>query len=237
MHIAELFRSLQGEGRLTGTPSIFVRLSGCNLRCRFCDTRYASWEPDGEHLSIEQVVARIQALAAPTPESVQGVGHVVITGGEPMIAPELVALCDAIHGLKMHITIETAATRYLPVACDLMSISPKLVNSTPTPEEGAEWISHHERNRYAPEVIERSNAEYDCQFKFVIDRIEDCREVMAYLADFPQISRSRVMLMPQGIDAEELAAKALWLEPYCLEHGLAFCPRRQIEWFGPGRGV
>jgi 7-carboxy-7-deazaguanine synthase len=86
-------------------------------------------------------------------------------------------------------------------------------------------------------VIERFNAEYDCQFKFVIDRIEDCREVMAYLADFPQISRSRVMLMPQGVDAEELAAKALWLEPYCLEHGLAFCPRRQIEWFGPGRGV
>ena len=56
MRIAEIFRSLQGEGRLTGTDSLFVRFSGCNLRCRFCDTRYASWSPEGEDLSLEEVL-------------------------------------------------------------------------------------------------------------------------------------------------------------------------------------
>jgi 7-carboxy-7-deazaguanine synthase len=70
----------------------------------------------------------------------------------------------------------------------------------------------------------------------VIDRPEDCEEVAAYLAEFPQIERGRVMLMPQGIDADALAEKAAWLEPYCAQQGFQFCPRRQIEWFGAARG-
>jgi 7-carboxy-7-deazaguanine synthase len=119
----------------------------------------------------------------------------------------------------------------------LMSISPKLSNSTPPPERDPRWAWRHAHNRHAPDVIRRLAAEYDCQWKFVIDRPEDCEEVETYLAEFPQIERSRVMLMPQGIDPNALAEKAAWLEPYCAQQGFQFCPRRQIEWFGTQRGT
>ncbi len=88
MRIAEIFRSLQGEGRLTGVDCVFVRTSGCNLRCRFCDTRYASWEPEGDYISVEEVVGRVERLAAEA-----NVDHVVVTGGEPMMLPDVVPLC------------------------------------------------------------------------------------------------------------------------------------------------
>jgi 7-carboxy-7-deazaguanine synthase len=236
MRIAEIFRSLQGEGRLTGTPSVFVRTSGCLLRCRFCDTRYASWEPEGETLSVEQILAQAEEVARATDQGPE-VEHIVITGGEPMMTSEIVPLATAFRQRGKHITIETAGTRYQPVACDLMSISPKLSNSIPTAEQGWGIIDLHQRRRYVPAVIRRLNAEYDCQFKFVVDCPADCEEVLAYLADFPEIDRNRVMLMPQGVDAEGLEEKAAWLEPYCAETGLQFCPRRHVGWFGGGRGT
>jgi len=245
MRIAEIFRSLQGEGRLTGTDSIFVRASGCNLRCWFCDTRYASWEPEGEELSVEEVLARAQRLArpprdesqAPEHRPGQATRHVVITGGEPMLFADLAALAQAFRDRGWHITIETAGTVYQAVACDLMSISPKLSGSTPSPELGPEWSRRHETARQAAEVIRRLVAEYDYQLKFVVDRREDCDEVLRYLDKFTEVDRGRVMLMPQGTDAVELARKAEWLEPYCRGVGLGFCPRRHIEWFGARRGT
>ena len=287
MRIAEIFRSLQGEGRLTGTPSLFVRASGCNLYCRFCDTPYASWTPEGDDLSVAEILARVEAVSknsnrglfqfsfdengtVPFPKTMtKGSGvekgselfigenssdpfsapfsapinssdpffrHVVLTGGEPLLWADLVPLAAALRKRGLHITIETAGTRYLPVACDLMSISPKLSNSSPTAREQAAWLACHERNRHAPEVIRRLRAEYDCQFKFVVDSLADCQEVLDYLATFPEIDRRQVWLMPQGTDAAALAEKAAWLEPYCAAQGVSFCPRRHIEWFGPGRG-
>ena len=251
MRIAEMFRSLQGEGRLTGVESIFVRTAGCNLRCRYCDTPYASWTPEGEELSVIEILDRVEQLRqSPQPAFLErfmnsspllkgegtGVHHVVLTGGEPMLWADLVALADRLRQNGWHITIETAGTLYLPVACDLMSISPKLSNSTPRAERDARWAQHHATHRYAPNVICRLIAEYDCQLKFVIDCPADCDEVLAYLTALPEIERSRVMLMPQGVDAESLVQKTLWIEPFCVAHGLTFCPRRQIEWFGSERG-
>jgi 7-carboxy-7-deazaguanine synthase len=232
MRIAEIFRSLQGEGRMTGVDSVFVRTSGCNLRCRFCDTPYASWSPEGDFLSVEEVLERVQAIA---PEA--DLRHIVVTGGEPMLVAELVSLCAELRRRKFHVTIETAGTCYKPVECDLMAVSPKLSNSTPRPNEAPARIGAHERNRAAPDVIRRLNAEYDCQFKFVVENPTDCDEVIRYLAGFPEIDRGRVSLMPLGTDAKELMCKARWLEPYCLQHGLTFCPRRHIEWFGCRRGT
>ena len=72
MRIAEIYRSVQGEGFLTGTESSFVRASGCNLRCSYCDTPYASWEPEGEDLAVEAILARLDEIDC---------RHVVITGG------------------------------------------------------------------------------------------------------------------------------------------------------------
>ena len=258
MRIAEIFRSIQGEGRLTGVDSVFIRTSGCNLRCRYCDTPYASWSPEGEELSVSEILEKVSELffssiavekvselffssvaadAGGNNSSDTFFRHVVLTGGEPMLFAELIPLTAALSEREYHITIETAGTLYLPVACDLMSISPKLSNSTPPPERDPRWTWRHTLNRHAPEVIRRLVAEYDYQLKFVVDCPDDCREVEEYLAEFPEIERRRVMLMPQGVEAEVLAEKAVWLEPYCVDHGFTFCPRRQIEWFGAQRGT
>lgn len=223
MRIAEIYRSVQGEGFLTGTESSFVRASGCNLRCSYCDTPYASWEPEGEDLAVEAILARLDEIDC---------RHVVITGGEPMLFAELIPLSDGLRARGRHITIETAGTLYLPLACDLMSISPKLANSTPDNSAGRGWTSRHERSRHMPEVIRRLVEEYPYQLKFVVGNIADCEEVERYLDDFPQIDRQRVMLMPMGIEREELERAGRWLEPYCRKAGLHYCPRKHIEWFG-----
>ena len=138
---------------------------------------------------------------------------------------------------EMYITIETAGTRYLAVDCDLMAVSPKLSNSTPRRRGRGSGSAIHERNRAASGVVRRLNAEYDCQFKFVVGTPADCTEVRAIWPHFPEIDRRRVLLMPMGTKRAELEQIALWLEPYCREHGLTFCPRRHIEWFGCRRGT
>lgn len=228
MRIAEIFQSIQGEGFLTGTESVFVRTSGCNLRCWYCDTPYASWQPEGEDCPVEEIVSRVRQFE---------LRHVVLTGGEPMLYAELIPLAAELAGLAKHITIETAGTLYLPVRCDLISISPKLANSTPSADRAPGWAERHQRSRHAPDCIRRLVAEHQYQLKFVVDCIEDCDAVGRYLEEFPEIDRNRVMLMPQGVDAELLARKAEWLEPYAAEHGLRYCPRRHIEWFGSTRGT
>jgi 7-carboxy-7-deazaguanine synthase len=248
MHIAEIFRSLQGEGRLTGVESVFIRVSGCNLRCRYCDTDYASWSANGNELSVQEILQAVdRCSAAEPPEHLKSdlttrysplatPRHAVITGGEPMLFDETVSLTRFLRQAGWHVTIETNGTRYLLVACDLLSISPKLRNSSPPPERGPHWHLKHESGRHAPRVIERLIDEYEYQVKFVIDTPEDCREVERYLTEMPRIDRRRVLLMPQGTDLTLLADKAHWLEPYCRQHGLSFCPRKHLEWFGPGRG-
>src|ERR1700761_5037529 len=140
MFISEIFHSIQGEGELTGVPSVVCRASGCNLRCSWCDTKYASWNPEGETIPLAEVAHRV--LAYPS-------RHCVLTGGEPMAASEIPALAEQLRAAGRHITIETAGT-ISPggIACDLASLSPKLSNSTPA--EGAispGWRERHEALR------------------------------------------------------------------------------------------
>lgn len=124
MLISEVFYSLQGEGELSGVPSVFIRTSGCNLRCVWCDTPYASWNPEGTRQSVDLLLRAVEAHHAAR--------HVVITGGEPMIAPGIRDLARELKQRDYHVTIETAAT-IAPdgIACDLASMSPKLLNSAP----------------------------------------------------------------------------------------------------------
>src|SRR5262249_810915 len=138
--------------------------------------------------------------------------HAVLTGGEPMLFAELVPLAAALKERGFHITIETAGTLYLPLACDLMSINPKLAGSTPPVERDARWHERHERNRHVPEVIRRLVRDYEYQIKFVVDSQRDCQEAELWLTEFPQIDRSRVLMMPQGTDLQTLQEKAQWLE-------------------------
>ena len=228
MRIAEIYRSVQGEGLLTGVPSVFVRASGCNLRCWFCDTPYTSWQPEGRDMSTDEIVAQVEEWETQ---------HVVVTGGEPMLFAELIPLCERLRAGGRHVTIETAGTLYLPAPCDLMSISPKFATSAPSAKTHPRWHRRHERERHRPDVIRRLVSEYEYQMKFVIDSREDLASVGVYLDEFPEICRERVLMMPQGVEQEQLEARAAWLRPYCEAEGLVFCPRKQIEWFGPVRGT
>lgn len=254
MRIAEIYSSLQGEGRLTGTPSALVRASGCNLRCWFCDTPFTSWRPEGEDRSVAEVVAEIERLKSAGGPWVDAwrslehnphepgaaapkLRHVILTGGEPMLFAELIPLSEQLRERNWHITIETSGTLFLPVQCDLMSISPKLASSTPVRQGAGAWSDRHERDRHQPLVIRRLLDTFDCQLKFVIDSQADCDAVQRWLEEFPQVMAERVWLMPQGIEPVELERVASWLKPYCATHSFQYCPRMHIEWFGPGRGT
>jgi 7-carboxy-7-deazaguanine synthase len=228
MRVAEIYRSIQGEGLLSGTESVFVRASGCNLRCWYCDTPFASWRPEGDDLSVAEIAEQVAAFET---------RHVVLTGGEPMLFAELVPLSERLRTLGWHITIETAGTLFLPVACDLMSISPKRANSTPTEAVAGKWSARHERSRHVPAVINKLIAAYEYQFKFVIDAERDVADVAEYLREFPQIDHERVLLMPQGTSVERLQATGAWLEPLARARGWRYSPRKQIEWFGLARGT
>ena len=177
MKISEIYKSVQGEGLLTGTPSVFVRASGCNLRCWFCDTPYASWRPEGNDFAVDEIIAQIEEWDC---------RHVVLTGGEPMLFAELLPLAEQLRQSGMHITVETAGTLYLPVTCDLMSISPKFASSGPQPEKHPHWSRRHERQRYQPEVLNALMAEYDYQLKFVIDHEADPRRSRTIFNNLPR---------------------------------------------------
>jgi 7-carboxy-7-deazaguanine synthase len=122
MFIAETFTSLQGEGMLVGVPSFFIRTSGCNLRCRWCDTPYTSWLPEGERRSVSRLLA--EAVDS-------GARHVVLTGGEPLLQREVGVLTEELGKAGFHITVETAGTVDPEFRCDLLSLSPKTANSDP----------------------------------------------------------------------------------------------------------
>ncbi len=224
MKIAEVFYSVQGEGKLVGMPSVFVRTSGCNLRCKWCDTPYTSWKPEGVARDVDSLVAEVMAF---------GARHVVVTGGEPMIAPEVVLLTESLRARGLHITVETAGTVYAAVACDLMSISPKLANSTP---DDAKWGAVHERTRIQPEVLRRLMAEYAYQLKFVVAEPEDLAEIVNLVSELAAPSE-HVLLMPEGRTPELLRERAQWLVPLCLRHGFRYSPRAHVDIWGDRRGV
>jgi len=223
LKIAELFYSLQGEGSLLGVPSVFIRTSGCNLRCSWCDTPYTSWKPEGAELTLDQIVDQVKSHPA---------RHVVVTGGEPMIAPDIVPLCERLRELGLHITIETAGTVSKPVACDLMSISPKLANSTP---EGS-WATTHDRLRIQQPVLADLMARYEYQLKFVVSRPEDMDEICS-LVGVLGADVGRVILMPEGIDRERLHERSLWIAEICKQQGFRFSPRLHVDLYGNLRGV
>jgi 7-carboxy-7-deazaguanine synthase len=223
LKIAELFYSIQGEGALVGVPSVFVRTSGCNLRCSWCDTPYTSWQPEGTELGLREIVDEVRAHAA---------RHVVITGGEPMIQPEIVPLAEQLRAAGLHITIETAGTVFQPVACDLMSISPKLANSTP---EGA-WRERHERLRIQPAALRELMARYEYQLKFVMARPEDAAEVRELVRGLGA-EAGRVVLMAEGTEAGALRERGRWIAEICKEEGYRFSPRLHVDLWGDRRGV
>ena len=231
MLISEIFHSLQGEGELTGVPSVFIRTSGCNLRCAWCDTPYASWNPEGTAWTLPRIIAEVERH----PNS----RHVVLTGGEPMIARDIAGLAASLRDLGRHITIETAAT--VPpdgIACDLASLSPKLLNSAPDPVEHATWRRRHEATRWQPDVVRAWIDHHPYQFKFVVSRPADVEELEHMLAALQrEIPRHKVLLMPEATSLEQMRQRAAWLGEVCKARGYRYAHRLHVELYGNRRGT
>jgi len=224
MFIAETFTSIQGEGMLAGVPSFFIRTSGCNLRCAWCDTPYTSWQPEGERRTLRELLS--QATAS-------GRRHVVITGGEPLLQRELGDLTRLLTVNGHHITVETAGTLAPEFDCHLLSVSPKTANSDPD----GRLAERHRTLRVDLEPLRRLLARHaEHQLKFVVQGEGDLQEILATVEALA-VARERVMLMPEGRTAEQAAVRARSVAKLALLHGFRYSPRLHLDLFGAGRGV
>jgi len=231
MRISEIFYSLQGEGMLVGTPSVFVRLAGCPLQCPWCDTKYAWDFQAAEDLEPAQIVEQISRWSC---------RFVVLTGGEPLMGPDLAAregLADLTHFLKAlgkHITIETAGVLFIPnLACDLISISPKFLDATlrPSPAESCEAVGSD------LQAIRQLIRAYPYQLKFVIESSRDIEGVQDMLRKLGPPETERVMLMPQAATTEELQSRSAMVAELCKQTHLRFGQRLHIQLWGKRREV
>jgi len=226
MVINEIFYSLQGEGFLAGLPSVFVRIAGCPLRCRWCDTKYAWAEDAGQERGIAEIVEAVEQWPC---------RFVVITGGEPMVNFEIRQLARELKAADKHVTIETAGIAYIPdVSCDLMSISPKLSNSVPAEAEPA---AIHKDSRLDLAVLGELAANYHYQLKFVVDTVNDLSEIQEVIEQTGNINPEMVMLMPQAATRNELLAKSPMVAEICKSAGFAFCQRLHILLWDDQRGT
>ncbi len=250
--------TIQGEGKLAGMPSLFIRLAGCNLRCIWqmndgslcrCDTSYASFHPEGKRVyTVAEIVNIVR-------NNIGDMNHVVITGGEPLLqAKGILAVSKALkEELGVHITIESNGTLFneeLTQYIDLFSISPKLSNSVPTPEKMAFYnekecgasIYHHEIRKNIP-VLQRYvdhsvNGDIDLQLKFVVGKEQDAREIIAeYLEVLKDYKKEDILIMPLGATHEELVQSRPLVLQMCIENGWRFALRVHIEIFGTKKGV
>ena len=202
---------------MAGAPSAFIRLAGCPLRCRWCDTKYAWDQTAGAHYSIEKIVQTVQQWPSK---------FVVITGGEPTINSELPQLVKELKASGKHITIETAGIAFIPdMPCDLMSISPKLSNSTP---DNPELAATHEDSRLDVAVLRELIDNYEYQLKFVVDSEADLPEIQKTIEEIGNVDLEKVMLMPQAATRDELLAKSPMVAELCKKTGFAFCQRLQV---------
>ncbi len=234
--ISETFLSIQGEGKLTGVPSFFIRASGCNLRCGWCDTPYASWNPTGQVRSIDDLVEQARA---------SGAQHVVVTGGEPMIFAAATVLTSRLKNVGLHVTIETAGTVDRGVSCDLMSLSPKLKNSTPEADDprdpGGVWRARHEERRLDLGALQslitaHARPARDFQLKFVVSEPAQLGEIEDLLAGLRGWDPSDVLLMLEGVSTPTRDRRA-WVIKACTERSWRYCHRLHIELFGNTRGT
>ena len=231
LRISEIFYSLQGEGMLTGVPSVFIRTSGCNLRCSWCDTKYASWSPESGEMSPTEILEKVNAFPS---------CYCVLTGGEPTIVEGIGDLVNALRSAGKHITIESNGTQ-LPsgLAVDLVSLSPKLSNSVPDANAfPREARMQHLGRRWNLDALRQWIDHCDYQLKFVVTSGNDIDEIMQLL-DLIQrdIPPDRIMMMPEGIDMDTIRGRGDTLVELCKQYGYRYCRRLQIELFGNTRGT
>ncbi len=217
MIVNEIFYSIQGEGKLAGVPSVFIRLAGCPLRCKWCDTKYA-WSPtSGCEMSLEQI--KTEVIKHPA-------SHVVITGGEPFASDRLKELTETLAEANKHITIETNGLEFIAdLKCDLMSISPKLANSIPDDPDLSE---EHKKHIGDLDAMQQLMDNYKYQLKFVVDTAADLDEIAACIGKLGNVNPYKILLMPQATTKTEYIAKSQFLAEICKRTGFALSPRLQV---------
>ncbi len=170
--ITEIFYSLQGESRTVGLPTVFVRLTGCPLRCGYCDTEYAFY--GGEKMDIADIVKQV---ASYNPR------YVCVTGGEPLAQPNCIPLLSAICDLGVEVSLETSG------AMDISKVDPRVVKvmDLKTPGSGEE-----SKNRYSNIELLRQQD----QLKFVICSRDDYDWARAKLDEYQLTARCEVLFSP-----------------------------------------
>ena len=222
----EVFYSLQGEGPSAGAPSVFLRLATCNLACAWCDTKYtwdwANYDYGREvvNLDAEEVEERIRAF---------GCSRLIITGGEPLLQQaDLAPLAASLKNDGFQLEVETNGTvepmADLERTVDQWNVSPKLASSGNSKDR--------REQRQALEALARLPNAY---FKFVVTEPGDIAEVCA-LRDAYELPGKRIILMPEGITAENIQARSPWVAEACAREGFRFSTRLHILLWGDQRG-
>ena len=241
--INEIYTCLQGEGKLMGIPHILIRVTGCKLRCQFansfCDTPYSSWSPEKGRFSYDDIHNFY--------EKHSHIKHTMITGGGPTSHPEMLQeLCKIGKQYGHYITIETEGSEYVSTVGDLISLSPKLSNSTPRPGTVMPFTGkkvtekqkeQHEKGRCNYEAMKMLlDVHPDYQLKPVISSEKDLQEVKE-LQEILSIPNNKVWLMPEGLEPKQLNKRRRWLMDLCTEQGYNFTDRLHIIAYGDIRGV
>ncbi|MTI21175.1 7-carboxy-7-deazaguanine synthase QueE [Fulvivirga sp. RKSG066] len=235
---AEIFYTVQGEGKNLGKPSIFLRTSLCNLHCIWCDTDYTwNWENTPFETTKNVKYRREEYIEELSPKEAAEIvmqypcKHVVLTGGEPMMQQE--ALCEVIEYLKAQddYTFEVETNGTLPPSerfdelVDQFNVSPKLANS-----------NNSEKIREKPKALKHFSQSAKSNFKFVLSQEEDLNEILSLIEKY-NINPAAVYLMPEGVSEVELKRKQSWLVEICKTHGFNYTDRLHIHIYGAKRGV
>ncbi len=183
LKITEIFTSLQGEADSAGWPTVFVRLTGCPLRCQYCDTAYAFH--GGTWWDIDAIVAEVQA---------QGVRHVCVTGGEPLAQKRCLVLLEKLCDAGFDVSLETSG------ALDVSAVDPRVSRVVDVKTPGSAEVSRN-RLQNLPLLTARD------QLKFVICSREDYEWAKAMVAEHALVERCMVWFSPSKgqITARELA--------------------------------
>jgi organic radical activating enzyme len=226
LRVSEIFESIQGEGASAGVPSVFLRLAVCNLRCRWCDTRYTwdwaqfRYEDEVTEMSIAAVAERLDGSAE---------GHLVVTGGEPMLQQRALAVLLEQLTLSRYVEVETNGTLSprdeLARRVDQWNVSPKLGNS-------GEDVARRTSLGALAALRDTGRA----WLKLVLESEPDRAEAEGMISEL-EWPRERVLFMPQAASREALAERAPLIERWAREAGVGVSPRLHVERWGGRRGV